>query len=115
MAETLPVLSPADPNGVYQIALAAHTVSITNATEMRLHREECKGRDERSARKFDDISETMRDMDEKLDRQTSTLADKIDDIVNENKQSNKTLYMIVGALILASAIFNKIPVHILGG
>lgn len=112
------VAIPTDMNA-YQMAIASHTVSITNATEMRLHREECKGRDERTEKKFDEIFDTMKDMDRKMDRQTTTLSEKIDnkyeELTLENKQANKTLYMIVGGLILASSLFSKIPLHFFGG
>jgi hypothetical protein len=38
--------NPPPLSAVEGIAMAAHTVSITNATEMRLQREECNRRDE---------------------------------------------------------------------
>lgn len=47
------VNAPGD-NGA-SLAMAAHTVSITNAAEMRLHREECNKRDERNENMFKEI------------------------------------------------------------
>jgi hypothetical protein len=40
------------------LAMAAHTLAVTTATEMRLHREDCSKRDEANRQMFTEIRQT---------------------------------------------------------
>lgn len=111
---------------VSQIAMIAHTSSVSNSAELRVHREECTATRLRNENMFNEIRIDMKDLDTKMDQTAEKISDKMDikhaslridmlAIKNGIDSSNKWIYMIVGGITLAGVLFNKVPMHFLGG
>lgn len=102
--------------GVSQIAMLAHTTSVANAAEMRVHRDECAATRLRNENAFIEIRETIHSLDGKMDASSEKMATKMDtkheELKKEIGSSNRWLYMIVGGITLAGAVFGKIPFHL---
>jgi len=100
---------------ISQVAMMAHTASVANQAELRVHREECASTRLRNETIFADIRLNIRSLDNKMDDSAKELADKMDEKHEELKKdvvaSNKWLYMIIGGITLAGALFNKVSFH----
>lgn len=101
---------------ISQVAMMAHTASVANQAELRVHREECSATRLRNETIFADIRQNIRSLDSKMDTSAKEVSVKMDQKYDELKDqvnaSNKWLYMIVGGITLLGVIFDKIPLSI---
>lgn len=123
-----------DLGSISNIAMMAHTASVSNSAELRVHREECaatrlrneqifsgirqdiRGIDQRMADSSKDLAEkvalTARDLADSVNRTATNLAGKMDERHDELKRdvnaSNKYIYMIIGGITLAGAVFSHV-------
>lgn len=101
---------------ISQVAMMAHTASVANQAELRVHREECSATRLRNETVFAEIRQNMRSLDNKMDVSANEMASKMDQKHEELKKdvnaSNKWLYMIVGGITLAGALFQKLAIHL---
>lgn len=99
----LQIQQPPQPGfDVYAMLLQSHTASVQNTQDMRNHLRECSDRDIRNEKMFTETKQNIGKMSDKLELSLI----KIGDDVNA---SNKWVYMIVGGITLAGALFGKLP------
>lgn len=110
----------ADPGSdivsISQVAMMAHTASVANQAELRVHREECSATRLRNESIFADIRQNIRSLDTKMSDSAKEISEKMDEKYEELKldvnASNKWLYMIVGGITLIGVLIEKIPLSI---
>jgi hypothetical protein len=113
------IMAPPPLSAVEGIAMAAHTVAITNATEMRLHREECNRRDERNEGMFKEIREANTKIAENLTKLTEEgnqkhveNVEKMNDIAAASQAAVGRLAVkvawIMGGISVATLVINAI-------
>lgn len=116
---------------VTNMAVQAITSSVENKTEMRLHRDECAATRMRNETMFTETRQNVNLLNNKMDKVTEKLGEKIDtkhaeilqkindaEEAQEEKQSrsNKSLYIIVGTLQGIGAAISALPLlaHFIG-